>query len=73
MIDKKMVMPKYYKNSENKVIHPSSKDILKQYIIYPGFGFYHSLPPKKYKAFKYDFELDKLIPTNMIDIRAIHN
>ena len=72
MTDKKMVMPNTYKNSFNKIIHPETGCVLKQYIIYPGFAFYHSLPPKKYKTFKYDFELDRLIPTNMIVISPVH-
>jgi hypothetical protein len=71
MIDIKMIMPKYYKNTENKVIHPESGYVLKQYIIYPGFEFYHSLPPKKYKSYKYDFDLDRLIPTNKIVIGPV--
>ena len=72
MIDKKMVMPKLYKNNENKVIHPETGDIIKQYIIYPGFGFYHSLPSKTYKTFKYDCELERLIPTNIVDIYPVN-
>ena len=58
-------------DTENKVIHPESGYVLKQYIIYPGFEFYHSLPPKKYKSYKYDFDLDRLIPTNKIVIGPV--
>lgn len=73
MVDKKSIMPKTFKNSYNIVLHPESGDILKQYIVYPGFGFYHSLPPKKYKLYKYDFELDRLIPTNLVTINSVNN
>lgn len=71
MIDNKLKIPKYYKNSNNKVCNPYTGDILKEYIIYSGFEIYHSIPPKKYKTFKYDFQLDKLIPTNIIEIKSL--
>ena len=71
MCDRKSIIPKSYKNNHNKVIHTKTGEILKEYIIYPGFGFYHSIPPKKYKTFKYDFELDRLIPTNIVTINPL--
>lgn len=71
MVDRKTIMSKLYKNHENKVLHPFTKTILKQYIIYPGFEFYHPVPAKKYKTFKYDFELERLIPTNKVSIQTI--
>jgi hypothetical protein len=71
MFDRKSIIPKSYKNSDNKVIHTKTGEVLKAYIIYPGFSFYHSIPPKKYKTFKYDFELDRLIPTNFVTINPL--
>ena len=71
MLDNKSIIPKYYKNSDDKICNPYTGDILKEYIIYSGFEIYHSIRPKKYKTFKYDFVLDKLIPTNIIEIKSL--
>ena len=71
MYDNKNIMPKTFKNIDNCVLDPIDYSILKKYVIYPGFRCYHSIEPKKYKLYKYDFDLNNLIPTNMVSIDAI--
>ena len=73
MVDKNCIMPKSFKNSYNIVINPDNGELLKQYIVYPGFEFYHLVQPKKYKTYKYDFELNRLIPTNAVLISPVNS
>jgi hypothetical protein len=71
MYDNKNIMPKTFKNINNCVLHPIDSSILKKYVIYPGFQCYHQIQPKKYKLYKYDFDLNSLIPTNIVSIDTI--
>lgn len=66
-IDKKYKVPRCFKNSNNIVLDPKTGEVLHKYVVYPGMGLYHSLPPKSYKKYRYDYGLDTLISTNRVE------
>jgi len=63
-IDVKNKIPKRYKDQSNIVLHPTTRERLYLYTLYPGFKMYHMLEPKTYKPYR--FVLDNLISTDYI-------
>ncbi len=61
-LDSDNEVPKIYKNKENIVLDPTSKEILYEYKLHSDMNMYHELDTDIiYRQYKYDYGLDRFI------------
>ena len=60
-------VPNIYKNKENIVVDPTTKEILCEYTLYSDMNMYHELDTDIiYRQYKYDYGLDQFIKLSAV-------
>ena len=60
-------VPNIYKNKENIVVDPTTKEILCEYTLYSHMNMYHELDTDIiYRQYKYDYGLDRFIKLSAV-------